>query len=109
MTSPMHLRERNFCEEKKKNEQQITVVNLQCVFSDNFKRFMQKYLGVLLLNVIIILLKKTEIKMLAFFEYQKTGAWGKDGFKTLKEKTWRNIQRYAIYTLRNLVSKGTYR
>ena len=66
MTSPRHLRGTDFCEEK--NEQQI-----MC-FSDNFRRFMQKFLGVLLLDVIIILLKRTEIKMLAFFEYQKTGA-----------------------------------
>ena len=72
MTSPRHLRGTDFCEEKKKNEQQIIVVNLQCVFSDNFRRFVQK--GVLLLDVIITLLKRTEIKVLAFFEYQKTGA-----------------------------------
>ena len=63
MTSPRHLRGTDFCEEKKKNEQQIIVVNLQCVFSDNFRRFMQKSLGVLLLDAIIILLKRTEIKM----------------------------------------------
>ena len=74
MMSPRHLRGTDFWEEKKKSEQQIIVVNLQCVFSDNFRRFMQKCLGVLLLDVIIILLKRTEIKMLAFFEYQKTGA-----------------------------------
>ena len=42
MTSPRHLRGTAFCEEKKKNEQQIIVVNLQCIFSDNFRRFMQK-------------------------------------------------------------------
>ena len=64
----------DLCEEKKENEQQIIIVNLQCVFSDNFRQFMQKCLGVLLLDVIIILLKRTEIKMLAFFKYQKTGA-----------------------------------
>ena len=74
MTSPGHLRGTDFREEKQKNEQQIIVVNLQCIFSDNFRRFMQKCLGVLMLDVIIILLKRTEIKMLAFFEYQKTGA-----------------------------------
>ena len=50
MTSPRHLRGTNFCEEKKKNEQQIIVVNLQFVFSDNFRRFMQKCLGVLLVK-----------------------------------------------------------
>ena len=74
MTSRRHLRRIDFSEEKEKNEQQIIVVNLQCVFRYNFRRFMQKYFGVLLLDVIIILLKRTEIKMLAFFEYQKTGA-----------------------------------
>ena len=98
MTSPRHLRGTDFCKEKKKNEQQTIVVNLQCVFSDNFRRFMQKCLGVLLLDVIIILLKRTETKMLAFFEYQKMGAWREDGFKILKEKTCQKIQRYAIYT-----------
>ena len=41
MTSPRHLRGTDFCEEKKKkNEQQIIVVNLQYVVSDNFRRFM---------------------------------------------------------------------
>ena len=74
MMSPRHLRGTDFCEEKKKNEQQIIVVNLQCVYSDNCRRFMQKCLGVLLLDGIIILLKRTEIEMLAFFEYQKMGA-----------------------------------
>ena len=74
MASLRHLRGTDFCEEKKKNEQQIIAVNLQYVFSDNFRRFMQKCLGVLLLDVIIILLKRTEIKILAFFKYQKTGA-----------------------------------
>ena len=74
MASLRHLRGTDFWEEKKKNEQQIIAVNLQYVFSDNFRRFMQKCLGVLLLDVIIILLKRTEIKMLAFFKYQKTGA-----------------------------------
>ena len=54
MTSPRHLRGTNFCEEKKKNEQQIIVVNLQFVFSDNFRRFMQKCLGVLLDEIIIL-------------------------------------------------------
>ena len=97
------------CEEKKENEQQIVVVNLQCVFSDNFRQFMQKCLGVLLLDAIIILFKRTGIKMLAFFENQKTGAWREDGFKTLKEKTCQKIQKYAIYTLRSVASKGTYR
>ena len=57
MTSPRHLRGTDFCEEKK-NEQHIIVVNLQFVFSDNFRRFMQKCLGVLLSDVIIILLKE---------------------------------------------------
>ena len=104
MTSSRHLQWTDFCEEKKNNERQIIVVNLQCVLSHNFRRFMQKYLGVLLLDVIIILLNRTEIKMLAIFGYQKTGAWGEDGFKILKEKTCQKIQRYAIYT-----SKGTYR
>ena len=60
MTSSGHLQGTDFCEEKKKNEWQIIVVNLQCVFSDNFRRFMQKCLGVLLLDVIIILLNRTE-------------------------------------------------
>ena len=56
MTSPRHLRGTDICEKKKKkNEQQIIVVNLQCVFSDNFRRFMQKCLGVLLLDVIMML------------------------------------------------------
>ena len=54
MTSPRHLRGTDFCEEKK-NEQQIIAVNLQCVFSENFRRFMQKCLGVLLLDVIMML------------------------------------------------------
>ena len=109
MTSPTHLRGKDFCEEKTKNEQQIIVVNLQCVFSGNFRWFMQKCLGVLLLDVIIVFLGRTEIKMLAFFEYQKTEAWREDGFKTLKEKTCRNSQKYFISTSRNLASKGTYR
>ena len=74
MTSPIQLRETVFCEEKKKNEQEIIAVHLQCVFSNNFRRSMQKCLGVLLLDVIIILLKRIEIKMLTFFEYRKTGA-----------------------------------
>ena len=82
MMSPRHLRGTDFCEEKKKSEQQIIVVNLQCVFSDNFRWFIQKCFGVLLLDVIIILLKRTEIKMLAFFEYQKMVTWREDGLKT---------------------------
>ena len=36
MTSPRHLRGTDFCEEKKKNEQQIIVVNLQYVFKLGF-------------------------------------------------------------------------
>ena len=72
---------------KRKNNEQQIIVNLQCVFSDNFRWFMQKCLGMLLLDVIILLLKGTELKMLAFFEYQKMGAWREDGFKTLKKKS----------------------
>ena len=36
MTSPRHLRGTDFCGEKEKNEQQITVVNLQYVFKLGF-------------------------------------------------------------------------
>ena len=37
MASLRHLTGTDFCEEKKKNEQQIIAVNLRYVFSDNFR------------------------------------------------------------------------